>query len=401
MSFFKRSMVNIGSIDSAWGSSGKGKFNAHLALKETPDFAISSNSAQASHVVVFDDEDLKNTRLKYNEYKFNHLPVSVVSPSVKNTFLTGACVINLPKLLEEIEAVNLTPHELHIHPNAVIISESDVQVERERLAGIASTMSGIAPAMCRKIMRNDYNLANNCEDLKDYVKSDFYERLSRSLRKDETGILETAQGFGLSIDHGFYKKNSKDFSPYYPYTTSRNVDPLSFAGSAGIPRGKVGNIFMNMRTYPIRVGDKSTGSGIDERSGAKLGSSGAYWYDQKELSWPELSAMLGMDVEEKTSLTRRVRRVFTTSPEQVAFESGIIDPDYIFINFVNYLDKNIAGVNGVIDFEDLNAWPAVFNFVCMINDITQKSTYNSKNWGKVRLLGTGRFNHEVITIDYL
>lgn len=401
MEILARGMVNIGAIDSAWGSSGKGKFNAYLALKEEIDYAISSNSAQASHVVCFSENEQKFTRLKNGicEYKFNHLPVSVVSPSVKDVFLTGSCVINLPKLLEEIEVVGLTPEILHIHPNAVVISDDDVRTEINNLAGIASTMSGIAPAMCKKIMRkkDNVNLVKSVAELKDFIDFDFYHHLVKLTRdRNKTGVMETAQGFGLSIDHGMYRDDDGDMNTYYPYTTSRNVDPLSFAGSAGIPFSTIGRIMMNIRTFPIRVGDQSTGDGIDVRAGVKLGSSGAYWHDQREITWDEVSKMACCKIEEKTSLTKRIRRVFTMSEEQIGFESSIIDPSDVFINFVNYLDPKIAGVSGLIDFEDLfKTYPVVARFVMSVNNILRKTC-----GAKVRLLGTGKFNHEIIQIDY-
>lgn len=400
MAVLTKGKINIGAIDSAWGSSGKGKFNAYLALKEEVDYAVSSNSAQASHVVCFNNREASFTRFKSGlcEYKFNHLPVSVISPSVKDVFLTGSCVINLPKLLEEIEVVGMTPDILHIHPNAVVIQDEDVEIERKNLAGIASTMSGIAPAMGRKIMRKDnLSLASSIPELKSFIDNDFYYRLVGLARNNKkTGVMETAQGFGLSIDHGMYRDKSGGMKPYYPFTTSRNVDPLSFAGSAGIPFSTIGRIMMNVRTFPIRVGDSSTGNGVDARAGVKLGSSGAYWFDQDELTWDEVSKIAGFKIEEKTSLTKRIRRVFTVSKSQINFESSIIDPTDVFINFVNYLDPNIAGVSGLFDFEDIyNMFPKVGSFILEINDILRKSC-----GARVRLLGTGKFNHEIIEIDY-
>ena len=65
--------VAIGIIDLFWGSSGKGKFNGYLAHDGKPDFAITQNSIQASHIYV-------NGNFTY---KFAHLPTSVVNESTK------------------------------------------------------------------------------------------------------------------------------------------------------------------------------------------------------------------------------------------------------------------------------------------------------------------------------
>ena len=417
--FTEAGKIMIGPCDSAFGSSGKGKFNGYIAMTEKPDFAISNNSAQASHVVAFSPEEAKRTRLKagIEEYKFNHLPTSCVSDSIKRVYLTGGCVINLEKLLEEVEAVGLSSNELMIHPNAVIVTPDDVKMEQDELNKIASTMSGIAPAMCKKIMRSGKaKLAKDCDQLQKYV-GNIYDSICGSLAYGEAGILEMAQGFGLSIDHGVYTDNDGFVNSFYPFTTSRNCDPLSFAGAAGIPHHKIGNVIMNVRTYPIRVGDASTGTGVDERSGKTLGSSGAFYPDQQELSWETISERCGCDVKEMTSLTKRVRRVFSFSDMQFIDDTRTIAPNHVFVNFVNYIDKKIAGKSGKIKYNDMvDKYPEVAKFVAKLNRLhywreSLKNNPNQgwiKDWGKdnwftsgrVALLGTGKLNHEVLEIIY-
>jgi len=401
--FLKPGKIAIIAVDScSWGSGGKGKFNAFIATNESIDYAISNNSAQASHVVEFENEEVarRMTRLKrgVTSYKFNHLPVSSLSKSINKVFLTGSCVINLPKLLEEIETVGLDKSELRIHPNAVIITEDDVKTEQEELNQIASTMSGIAPAMCKKIMRSGKaKIASHCKELEPYI-SNIYDEICSCAKEGDSGVLEMAQGYDLSIDHGVYTKKDGSIHSFYPFTTGRNVDPLSFAGAAGIPAHLIGEIAMNIRSYGIRVGDCSTGTGVDERSGKKLGSSGGCYPDQKEITWEEISSILGKDVTEKTSLTKRIRRVFTFSNIQFRNATRSIGPTTIFLNFANYIDPEIEGVYGdMTDMELSNRYPKVYDFMW--------SAANNHFWKETRkafkdfsLIGTGKYNHQVIRL---
>jgi adenylosuccinate synthase len=152
--YLQKGRLNIGFIDGSWGSSGKGKFNALLAWDPELDFAVSHNSVNASHIVVWDDG---------REYKFQHLPTSVVNPRVKIVMGAGAS-IELPQLLKEIKDWSLDHtvpgynaayegQRLFIHPNAVVITQDDVDYEKEHLVRIASTMTGNGAAAGRKVMR--------------------------------------------------------------------------------------------------------------------------------------------------------------------------------------------------------------------------------------------------------
>lgn len=77
---------------------------------------------------------------------------------------------------------------------------------------------------------------------------------------------------------------------------------------------------MAIRTYPIRVGN------VDGHS------SGDWYPDQEETSWEAL----GVEPE-LTTVTQRVRRVATFSPEQFMDAVWANAPDYVFVNFLNYL----------------------------------------------------------------
>jgi adenylosuccinate synthase len=79
---------------------------------------------------------------------------------------------------------------------------------------------------------------------------------------------------------------------------------------------------MAIRTFPIRVGNT-----LD-------GYSGGWYPDQTEITWDELGVK-----PEYTTVTKRIRRVATFSWGQFDDALHANDPDFVFINFLNYLDK--------------------------------------------------------------
>jgi adenylosuccinate synthase len=261
--YLQKGRLNIGFIDGQWGSSGKGKFNALLAWDPELDFAVSHNSVNASHIVVWDDG---------REYKFQHLPTSVVNPKVKIVMGAGAS-IELPQLLKEIKDWGLdhtvvgypnapwadrqVGQRLFIHPNAVVITQDDVDYEKEHLVRIASTMTGNGAAAGRKVMRHpSTQTTSDCPELQQYI-CDTSSLIARWIAEGQTGILETAQGFDLSMDHGMLFDHNGGTHKAYPYCTSRNVDPLTFAGMTGVGLKSLGKVFLNLRALPIKVGDGS------------------------------------------------------------------------------------------------------------------------------------------------
>ena len=83
------------------------------------------------------------------------------------------------------------------------------------------------------------------------------------------------------------------------------------------------------RTLPIRV----------------AGTSGDCYPDQEELTWEEL----GFEPE-LTTVTRKIRRIFTYSKLQVEEAMWHCNPDYVFVNFANYVSSDyMANIVAHID----------------------------------------------------
>lgn len=386
----ERGKVNIGFIDGQWGSSGKGKFNASLAFTDEIDFAISQNSVNASHIVVWDDG---------REYKFQHLPTSVVNSRVKAIIGAGAS-IDLQQLLKEIDDWDMGS-SLFIHPNAVVITQEDIDYEKEHLLRIASTMTGNGAAAARKVMRHPgVRTASDVPELRHLI-ANTYDKMYNWLARGETGILETAQGFDLSMDHGMVFDDFGAIHKAYPYTTSRNVDPLTFAGMSGLSRNMIGKIFLNLRTLPIRVGDGSNNEkdGLHTELDLSKSHSGAHWPDQDELTWGDVTAISGSPTPllEMTSLTKRVRRIFSFSLMQLQHITRIVQPDFITLNFVNYMDHSISGKSGIMTRDELDATHSGIGAIVRMIEHHQFWA-STKDAGKVVALGTGPKDSQMIRL---
>lgn len=443
----QKGKLNVGPVDLTWGSSSKGKISDYIANTEELDFAISHNTQNSSHVTVFDDD---------TSYKFQCLPSSVSNQKVKIVIGADTCV-QLDTLLKEIKDWKLTPERLFIHPNVVIISEENIKYEEEKLGRIGSTMTGVGAAKAAKVLR-DENLitADMIEELKPFI-ANTHRLVIEWLREGQTGLLETSQGFDLSTDLVYDDGDVKNVNKFFPFTTSRVINPAYFVGLSFVPHKFIGSVILNLRTYPIRVGDSSNNQGditfkfengseracknkvivgrsldggkninhsyIDFaknenkqnfinsfkkspnefyfgkdkiKSIVELGSSGKCYPDQKEITWEEISERCGEKVLEMTSLTKRLRRCFEPSVLQIKNATMCCMPTHITINFVNYLDKNIKGAKGKYSIELIKeTFPKVYDFIKFVED---NQYYQDENKAVVKYLGTGPRRSEIIEI---
>jgi adenylosuccinate synthase len=118
-------------------------------------------------------------------------------------------------------------------------------------------------------------------------------------------LIEGAQGHDLSID-----------SQFYPFTTSRNCWVGQALADTWAYPDDLRNVYMVIRTYPIRV----------------AGNSGGCWPDQHETSWSDLGVK-----PEITTVTKKIRRVFTFSMQQVIQSVMVNRPTHLAISHMDYL----------------------------------------------------------------
>ena len=355
-------------IDGQWGSTGKGKLCAYLAKKFDVAVSICDFQNNAGHTVVFDDG---------TKHVFQQLPVTASCNQDTELLISPAATISVDKLLQEIE-IHGAANRLMIHPKAGIITPECVDFEQHFLKRISSTLKGCGAATGMKTMRMPgMVLAKDVPELKSFI-GDTTEKLKLYLQSGAIAMMETAQGFDLSLNHGLE----------YPYVTSRDVTTASALNNAGVPPQVVGEVYGCLRTFPIRVGNMI-------ENGEMIGSSGPIHPDHVELTWEELRRRSGAvdDIEERTTVTNKVRRVFTFSAIQFKNFIDVCAPTKLFVNFINHVCFRDYGVK---DFNGLT--PESMDFLNMITGLCSGPSYYDVKQPVISYVGTGERMSDMVCI---
>lgn len=292
-----------------WGSEGKGAAAAfvatHLAERgEAFDIVTTNAGAQAGHTSTHDGV----TKVVF------HLPTAALYPLPgfqPFTYLNAGSIIDPIGLLKELDENPHVAALFAVHPNAAVITEEcrDAEMRDDSAqTKIASTRKGVGEALSRKILRFGM-VAKDHPVLARWVKR---VDLNDAMLRGSSVLVEVPQGHSLSID-----------GPFYPHTTSRNCTVMQAMSDAGIHPQLYHQSMMVIRTFPIRVGN------IGDNS------SGGHFPDQRELTWEELGVKA-----EITTVTKRVRRVFTFSEQQVIEAISQTRPAVIYLTFCDYLENH-------------------------------------------------------------
>lgn len=301
--------------DLQYGSTGKGLLAGYLAADCSYDVIINANMPNAGHTFI----DHRGNVMVHKV-----LPNGIVG-FPKYVLLGPGSVFDPDRLQFEMDQAvrfGYDGFKILIHQNAVPLKDIHVQMESELVAKIGSTATGGMAAQMDKMARNPEDPAT-CRamgishfgaaeviDHSDYI----------AILYGANHILaEGAQGYSLSLNGSFY-----------PYVTSRDCTPTRILAEMVIPWHMLDRVIGTMRTFPIRVG----------------GNSGPAYPDQKELTWQELG-----QTPERTTVTKRIRRVFELSRQQTLDSLLECGPNAIFLNFCNYLDDEdqVADIVGLID----------------------------------------------------
>lgn len=310
-----------------WGSSGKGLIAAHLAFEWEPDLATCNFGPNAGHTWVSESGE---------KVIVKQLPMAIVSESVKTILIGPGSIVDPEIFLSELEKFSkyLTNKEILIHERAAVCLPEHKALEKSSLASISSTFQGTGAAAAAKVLRKPNAIAGKCKELAEYtIDTKTYLNLMNAAKKVQ---IESAQGLELGLNSG----------SHYPYCTGRDVTPQQTMADVLWSYRVVPEVIVVMRTYPIRVGDQY----ID---GVKVGTSGPVYPDQEELTWEQL----GVD-EERTTVTNKVRRVFSWSWQNLEKVRSIWQPNHIFLNFMNYMFKGATSVH--------NMPPAAWGFIANV-----------------------------------
>jgi adenylosuccinate synthase len=320
-------------VGGQFGSEGKGHICSYLAPEY--ELLVRVGGPNAGHTVKKSDG---------GTYVHHQLPSGTLTNPRAHLLIAAGAVVNADKLLAEIGECEVEPNRLAIDGQVVVIRQADIDGEAGLQARIGSTKQGVGSATARRIMERggDVTLARDVPELAAYVRPTG-EVLERAMAQERPILLEGTQGAGLSLYHG-----------PYPYVTSRDTNAAGALAEAGISPLRVRRIVMVVRTHPIRVASPA---------GATSGPM------TNEIDWTDVGGRSGLDPEvlralEKTSTTRRDRRVGEFDWALLRRASLLNAPSDIALTFADYLDKRNEGARR---FDQLTN--ATLRFIEEIEDV--------------------------------
>lgn len=316
-------------FDGQFGSTGKGLAGAWVGEHNQVDWATTNASANAGHTSIIDGKP----------FVLFHIPSSFLTArklGMCRIYINAGAIVDLDVLIQEVEELGIKPHEIFVNPNAGVILEHDLHEERMRTSSqtkIASTQKGVGASLARKVSREGPNLGMHIADTHRKVP---FQLATVSLNREmldqgRSVLVEVPQGFSLSLNT----------SGFYPFTTSRDCTLQQGLSDAGVHPSLFHRSMAVLRTFPIRVGHIMDGT-------RQLGFSGHVYPDQREISFADIG-----QPEERTTVTKRVRRIFTWSNLQYEQMLKSSLPNICFLNFANYCNRarieDIVGDMGRIE----------------------------------------------------
>lgn len=307
-------------VGGQYGSEGKGAVAAHVA--NDYDVHVRVGSPNAGHTIWWRDE----------KHVMQSIPCGWINPDAKIVIGRGA-LLNMRQFMKELVHI-LTYYpdflqRLYIDPEAGILDEKFHQqeggTEGEMHRRIGSTGEGVGPARVARINRDPSQFRQFKNVAEEYgleccMKENTPKMLADLQDSGRHILIEGTQGSGLSLLHS-----------HYPYCTSIDTNAAGIISEVGIAPSRVTNVLMVVRTYPIRV----------------AGNSG---YMKNEITWEELNRRMGVEIQpEKTTVTKKVRRIAEWDDE--LFEQSCIlnAPTEIALTFADYIDPSIADCNSIYD----------------------------------------------------
>lgn len=392
-------------LDASAGSSGKGVLESYICKNANNyTFTVNTFFHQASHIIhEADGKEYCYKNLNSNAHRHEEF---------QKMYIASGAVLNLESFFKELKISGCPREKIGISPLTAVTQEIDVQYEKgthgfdgeelkekhDGTMAAGSTCSGVGATYARKILRSPKQLlARDIPELQDMI-CDVSEEILARLKNGESGLCCIAQGWQLS--YGLPR--------FYPHTTSRNCSVAKALDDILLPVTVVGNVFINLRTNPIRIAsvkyvDKTTNEHLtwdqvqsgNHQYDEVRSYSGDGYPDQEEISWEAIEKDYGKEIEKEiklTSLTKLPRRPFTFSKlnlDECIRHNQTPHKIFISVNFVNWLDRNIEGKTAVNDITaGVKVWLDTF-----IYPVT--SSYPNVD---LRVLGTGKRTDDRILI---
>ena len=299
-------------IGMQYGSEAKGALSGFLAYHHAPETFMANWSPNAGHTYIGDDGKIVRRCIPIGAY---------VSPAAKVVLLGPGSIIDPQILRQELDDLHIDITVV-VHPNAAVLGSSHARQEEgsEPLAAIGSTQKGTSIAAIDRMRRYQDSPyvakgstinQDSCFDRVIVSDAAYHDYLTMA----RVVQVEGCQGHSLSMYNGFY-----------PYTTSRDTSIHQLKADIAWHDAHPLQVYGCIRTFPIRV----------------AGTSGPCYRDQREHSWEAMGVM-----PEITTVTKKVRRVFTFSPTQIHEAMRINEVHHTYLSGCDYLDEDDATLSRI------------------------------------------------------
>lgn len=308
-------------VGGQYGSEGKGAVAQHVADRYQVHVRV--GSPNAGHTIYWRGE----------KHVMQSIPCGWTNPHAKIMIGRGA-LINMRLLMSElVHVLQYYPdflERLYVDECAGILDErfheQEGGVDGEMHRRIGSTGEGVGPARIARIQRDPAGFRQFRDVAEDYglgrcCTPDTPRLLAGWQDGGMDVLIEGTQGSGLSLLHSFW-----------PYCTSVDTNAAGIASEVGVAPSRISDVLMVCRTYPIRV----------------AGNSGPM---EGETTWEEISDQVGHEVVERTTVTKKVRRI--AGWDQALFENSVLlnEPTAVALTFCDYIDPMLHGSTDPADIE--------------------------------------------------
>lgn len=301
-------------VGGQFGSEGKGKVSLELARRarraDIPTTVVRVGGPNSGHTG-YDKSGQK--------FALRQLPAGCVDRDVDVVFPAGS-YIDVDLLFAEIGELNFPEDRIKISHHARLITQEHKDWERsgDLVQSIGSTGSGVGAAVMASVARRSKNflleslVAEDNALLQPFIANST-EILRGKLDRDHRVIIEGTQGFGLSLLDG----------GYWPKATARSTTAAAALAEAGLSPMDVDDVTLVIRSFPIRV----------------AGDSGPL---TNEVSWEYVASLTGrkaIDIEEYTTVTKKLRRVGKFDSALVSAAISANRPNRIVMNHLDYIGE--------------------------------------------------------------
>lgn len=248
--------------------------------------------------------DVRNALGWAHPWKLRQVPVAAVTNPKAELIIAAGSEVDPVVLLDELSQLDAAGYNASartiVDRSATVLETAHVQAERDlQLTDrLGSTGKGIGAARMARIART----ATTWEQLYDVPSSpppvasvDTVFYLNRMLARDDGGrtthvIIEGTQGYGLGVHTQYYPQSTSSDCRAIDFLAMAGISPWVLVPGSGDSAEDPFEVWVVMRTYPIRV----------------AGNSGQL---NNERSWDEL----GLPAE-RTTVTNKIRRVGDWDP---------------------------------------------------------------------------------------